>query len=86
MKPESPDPSPLSDGNDTDIGSSSEIVESGNPEEEKGTLSVYNPRTLVGGGMERFTSLINDNIIAARYGVFATIALLTVSCIILFIS
>eukprot|EP00534_Pseudo-nitzschia_fraudulenta_P007365 CAMPEP_0201194640 /NCGR_PEP_ID=MMETSP0851-20130426/149522_1 /ASSEMBLY_ACC=CAM_ASM_000631 /TAXON_ID=183588 /ORGANISM="Pseudo-nitzschia fraudulenta, Strain WWA7" /LENGTH=389 /DNA_ID=CAMNT_0047481345 /DNA_START=40 /DNA_END=1206 /DNA_ORIENTATION=+ len=77
MKPESPDPSPLSDGNDTDIGSSSEIVESGNPEEEKGTLSVYNPRTLVGGGMERFTSLINDNIIAARYGVFATIALLT---------
>ena len=36
-------------------------------------------RAMVGGGMHKFTELINDNIVAARFGVFATIALLTVS-------
>jgi hypothetical protein len=36
-------------------------------------------RTVVGEGMNRFSALINDNFIAARYGVFASIALLTVS-------
>jgi len=38
----------------------------------------YNGRTIVGKGMEAFAALINENIFAARYGVFATIALLTV--------
>ena len=41
-------------------------------------------RTSVGRGMEKVTTLINDNIIAARYGVFATISLLTVSAISLY--
>ena len=36
-------------------------------------------RAVVGEGMNRFSALINDNFIAARYGVFASIALLTVS-------
>ena len=36
-------------------------------------------RTTIGRGMHEFTALINDNIIAARYGVFATIGMLTVS-------
>ncbi|MGK3739345.1 MAG: hypothetical protein ACI90V_006192 [Bacillariaceae sp.] len=36
-------------------------------------------RTVVGEGMNRFSAFINDNFIAARYGVFASIALLTVS-------
>ena len=39
----------------------------------------YNVRTVVGEGMHKFTDLINDNIIAARFGVFATVSLLTVS-------
>ena len=39
----------------------------------------YGARAIVGGGMHKFTELINDNIVAARFGVFATIALLTVS-------
>ena len=39
----------------------------------------YGARAMVGGGMHKFTELINDNIVAARFGVFATIALLTVS-------
>jgi len=41
-------------------------------------------RQSVGRGMEKFTTLINDNIIAARFGVFATISLLTVSAISLY--
>ena len=36
-------------------------------------------RAVVGEGMNRFSAFINDNFIAARYGVFASIALLTVS-------
>jgi len=36
-------------------------------------------RTIVGEGMNSFSALINDNIIAARYGIFASIALFTVS-------
>ena len=41
--------------------------------------SGLNARSVVGKGMERFSALVNDNIVAARYGVFATVALLTVS-------
>ena len=44
----------------------------------------FDCRTSVGRGMEKFTTLINDNIIAARFGVFATISLLTVSAISLY--
>lgn len=39
------------------------------------------PRAIVGKGMTSFSELINENIVAARYGAFATIALLTVSSI-----
>lgn len=35
-------------------------------------------RGTVGAGMDRFSHLVNDNLVAARYGVFAGITLLTV--------
>ena len=47
--------------------------------EKEDSKNAYNTRSFVGEGMDRFTALINNNIIAARYGIFATIALLTVS-------
>jgi hypothetical protein len=50
-----------------------------NSHEGDGLFPSYNARTIVGKGMDIFTATINDNIIAARYGVFATVALLTVS-------
>ena len=43
----------------------------------------YGARAVVGKGMNKFSDLINENIVAARYGVFATVALLTVSTLFL---
>jgi hypothetical protein len=42
---------------------------------EHGPLEV---RRAVGTGMEKFTKVVNDNLIAARYGIFAGVTLLTV--------
>jgi hypothetical protein len=35
-------------------------------------------RGAVGSGMDRFSQLVNENLVAARYGVFAGVTLLTV--------
>uniref|UniRef100_A0A6V0ASV0 Uncharacterized protein n=1 Tax=Pseudo-nitzschia australis TaxID=44445 RepID=A0A6V0ASV0_9STRA len=76
MIPESPTISPGASGDDK------VAVSTTNPDvpvlAKNSPSSGFNARSIVGGGMDRFTALINDNIIAARYGVFATIALLTV--------
>ena len=50
-----------------------------NSHEGDGLFPSYDARTIVGKGMDIFTATINDNIVAARYGIFATVALLTVS-------
>lgn len=35
-------------------------------------------RGTIGGGMDRFTQVINDNLVAARFGIFSGVTLLTV--------
>jgi len=78
MTAQSPAPSPLIMDDDTVTGASPEYDAKTNSHVGDGPFPSYNARTIVGKGMNKFTALINDNIIAARYGVFATIALLTV--------
>ena len=84
---ESPNPSsgssPGRNVDDKVAESSPDVNTMTNSQVEDGSSSEYNTRSFVGEGMDRFTKLINDNIIAARYGVFATIVLCTVSYIII---
>ena len=66
----SPSPASPSDKNDENV------TEPTSPTENR---NGHNVRLIVGSGMERFSALINDNLIAARFGAVAGIALLTVS-------
>lgn len=64
-------------------GASSEALDKANSIAIDAPVADVGARIVVGKGMNKFSELINENIIAARYGVFATITLLTVSCIFL---
>ena len=50
-----------------------------NEEDVTESTSPKEIRLIVGSEMERFSRFINNNLIAARFGAFASIALLTVS-------
>ena len=72
-------PSPCSTDESVITASSREDRAKVNSLEGVGMDQMYDARAVIGKGMHKFTDLINENIIAARYGVFATVALLTVS-------
>jgi hypothetical protein len=85
MTAESPTPGSSITGNSiTAIEPSSDDGTKANLHEGNGAVPTHGARAIVGESMDKFSSLINDNIIAARYGVFATITLLTVSSILSF--
>ena len=81
MSDDRPSPSSSSIDESFVTGASSEVRDIANPIESDAPVAHDGARVVVGKGMNKFSELINENIIAARYGVFASIALLTVSCI-----
>jgi hypothetical protein len=81
MTAEPPAPSPPVTEDITVSRPSPEDGAKANSHEGDDLCPSYDARTIVGKGMDIFTATINDNIVATRYGVFATVALLTVSSI-----
>jgi len=67
-----------SDGDSTVTETSTNDDATVNSHGNRGESADNIARRTIGQGMHEFTALINDNIIAARYGVFATIGLLTI--------
>ncbi len=76
-----PSPSPSSTDDSSATGPSSEDHAKKANSFQGDVVVVPNDgaRAIVGKGMTSLSELINENIVAARYGTFATIALLTVS-------
>lgn len=62
------------DQSTSDVSTAMESQEPGNhPEVDPTSI-----RGALGNGMNRFSKLVNDNLIAARYGIFSGVTLLTV--------
>ena len=76
-----PSPSPSSTDDRSATGPSSEDHANANSFQGDAVVPNDGARAIVGKGMTSFSELINENIVAARYGTFATIALLTVRLI-----
>jgi hypothetical protein len=72
------DPFPIQGAQEGDSSPSLPVSSEVRGPNEQPAVDPNSLRGTVGSGMDRFSQLVNENLIAARYGVFAGVTLLTV--------